>query len=362
MPMQVLRRRRGATRGSFGRCAGLVVALLVLAGCGPSAGPAAPAPSATGSEGQPGPGGRLEPLGVVYNNQSIGSLPLWLTLDQGYFAKHGLDVTLQFAQGTLAEQAIIAGQYEVGNVSISAVLASNTHGGDTKLIAAGSTKLIYALVSSKDITSVGQLRGKNLAIARIGDSSDTATRLILRKLGLDPEQDFSMIQVGNSPERYSALVAGNVQGMIADPMDVVRARREGFNVLADPAGLDIDYGGGGLAMTPRFLREQRDTARRYLLALLEGIHHYKIHEDDAVAVAARRLQSDDLDAIRDGVRVFARTLIPAKPYLTEPALRPVLEEVAFRLPAVKDVPLDRFVDHSLLEEIDRSGFIDALYR
>ena len=334
---------------------------LLLAGCSPGTAPGVPAadPSAPQAAVQGRP---LEPLGVVYNNQSIGSTPLWLTVDNGLFAKQGLDVTLQFAQGTLAEQAIISGQYDVGNVSISAVLSSNTQGGDTKLVAAGSTKLIYSFVSSKDVPTAQQLRGKSLAIARIGDSSDTATRMIVRKLGLDPERDVELVQVGNSPERYAALVAGRVQGIIADPMDVVRARREGFHVLADPAGLDIDYGGGGLAMTPRFLGEKRDVARRYMMALLEGIALYKTQPDQAVAVASKRLDSDDTEAIRDAVNVFARTLIPTKPYLTDPALQPVIDEVAFRLPEVKAVPIGRFVDHSLLEEIDRSGYIDGLYR
>jgi NitT/TauT family transport system substrate-binding protein len=340
-----------------------VGSVLLLTACRPAATPPAEPPA--GARAVPPPAAAAAaptPLALVYNNRSIGMAPLWLTLDAGIFAKHGFDVTLDFAQGTLATQAMINGQFDVGSVSASAVVASNLQGADLRLVAALFTKSIYALVVSRDVTSPAQLRGKTFGISKLGDSSDTTTRLVLRKLGLDPEHDVSILQVGNSPERYAALVAGGIQAMIADPMDVVRAQREGYNVLADQAALSIDYASSAIAMRAPFLREQPEPAQRFVAALVEGMHYYRTQPDAAVAVASKHLQSDDLDALRTAVDVFARTLMPDKPFLTESAMRPIMEEVAFTSPAALDAPLDRFVDNSLLERLDRAGFIDALYR
>jgi NitT/TauT family transport system substrate-binding protein len=357
-----------ARRQTVGAIALATTVLLIMA-CASSATAPAPQPAASAAQPAaavaPAPSAAPAPLtklNVVYNNQSDGMIPLWLPLDAGIFAKHGLDVELEFAQGTAATQAMVAGQYDVGNVSASAVLAANAQGADLRLVLALFTKSVYALVTSKDVTTPEQMRGKTFGISRFGDSSDTSTRLILRRMGLNPEQDVNIIQVGNSPERYTALVAGHIQGMITSPTDVVRARRDGFPVLADQAALDIDYAGSAIAMRPEFIRDQRDTARRFLTAVVEGIHYYKTHQTEAAAVAAKYLRFDDMEALQDAARVYATTLMPSKPYLNDANLRPILDEVAGSIPAVRQMPTERFVDQSLLQEIDASGFIDALYR
>jgi NitT/TauT family transport system substrate-binding protein len=303
---------------------------------------------------------QLTKLALVYDNRSIGTSRVWLMHEAGIFAKHGFDATLDFAQGTLATKAMATGQYEAGNASASSIVASNAEGVDIKIVAAVNTKIQYSLVVGRDITTVEQMRGKTFGIARLGDSSDTVTRLIMRKLGLDPEHDISILQVGNSPERYAALLTGNIHGMLADPMDVVRARKDGLNVIADQDELAIDYAGNVFVMRGQFIREQRDTAKRLALALADGVRYYKTHEDEAVAVAGKYLQSDDVESLRAGVRTFARTVMPDKPLVTEASMRPILDEVATRTPEVRGMPWERFVDNSLLEELDRAGQLDAL--
>jgi NitT/TauT family transport system substrate-binding protein len=340
----------------------LLMAACALSPAGPSREPAAPPAAPVARAAAPAPAVAADKLAMVYNNHSIGTLPLWVAMDTGIFAKHGLDVTLEFAQGTLATQAMINGQYPVGSLSASAAVASNLQGADLRLVAALFSKSLYALVASRDISSVAQLRGKALGISKLGDSSDTSTRLILRKMGLDPETEVAILQVGNSPERYAALVAGSIQGTIADPMDVVRAQRDGFQVLADQATLGIDYVGSAMAVRGPFLREQPDQVRRFLMALVEGMHYYKAHPDEATRIASKHLESDDVEAIRTAVEVFARTIMLDKPYVTEEAMRPILDEVAFTNPAAKSMSLDLVVDNAPLQAIDRAGFIDALPR
>jgi NitT/TauT family transport system substrate-binding protein len=351
----------------------LPLSLLFVTACGPSVAPATAPTVGPGVSAPPAqaalpqvPPPQVPPqavkLPVVYNNFSIGMVPLWLPLEAGIFAKHGLDVTFDFAQGTLATQAMVNGQYDVGNVSGSAVVASVLQGVDMKMVAAVTTKSLYALIASRDVANVADLRGKAFGISKFGDSSDTATRLILRKLGLDPGRDVSILQVGNSPERYAALVAGSIQAAIADPMDVVRAERDGFTMLADQEALGIDYAGTMIAVRDPFLQEQPAVVRQFVLAVVEGIHYYKTHPDEAVAVGGKYLQSDDTEAMRSAVQVFSRVLMPDKPFITESSMQPIMAEVAQGIPAASDAPLARFVDNSLLEELDRGGSLDALIR
>jgi hypothetical protein len=50
------------------------------------------------------------------------------------------------------------------------------------------------------------------------------------------------------------------------------------------------------------------------------------------------------------------------PYVIPDALPLVLAEIAERDPSARDADPHRFYDNSILEELERSGFVDALYR
>src|SRR5712692_8904709 len=165
----------------------------------------------------------LSKLDVVYNNISIGAAPVWVTHEAGFFRKHDLDVALTFARGVLATQAMVIGSFPIGFTSVSSVINANLAGARLRFVGAVTNKLIYAVVTARDITMPSQLKGKRVGIARFGDASETATRFAARELGLDPDRDIIMLQIGNSPDRFTALSTGKIDGMVADPADVVRA-------------------------------------------------------------------------------------------------------------------------------------------
>src|SRR5262249_61802135 len=131
------------------------------------------------------------------------------------------------AEGPTAAQALVAGEYDFGYISPSLLVAANAEQLVQKMVASIHGNLIYSLVAAESYSSIDQLRGGTFGIARIGDQSDTATRAIVRQLGLDPEKDINIQQVGNSPVRYAALVSGHIDAMLSDPIDVLSARRDG---------------------------------------------------------------------------------------------------------------------------------------
>lgn len=304
----------------------------------------------------------LPSLNVAYNNISIGASPIWIMHHAGIFQKHGLDVTLSFARGTLATQAMVAGSFPVGFASTPSVISSSLAGARLKIVASLINRMIYAVVTAREITGAAQLRGKRVGISRLGDASETATRFAARELGLDPDRDLAMLQIGNSPDRFAALRAGRIEGMVADPADVIRAKREGFNVLADLTARGIDYQGSIVAMSEGFIRDHGETALNFVRAFVEGIHYFKNHREETIRVAATYLRTTDLDALRQGWQIFAERLIPEKPYPSVKGMQLVINEVASRNPAARNATPEQFLDTRLIEQVDRSGFIDRLYR
>jgi ABC-type nitrate/sulfonate/bicarbonate transport system substrate-binding protein len=144
-------------------------------------------------------------LNVVYNNISIGAGPIWVTHEVGFFRKHELDVALTFARGVLATQGMVVGSFPIGFTGVSSVINANLAGARLRFVGAVTNKLIYAMVTARDITSPSQMKGKRIGISRFGDASETATRFAARELGLDPDRDLIMLQIGNSPDRFAAL-------------------------------------------------------------------------------------------------------------------------------------------------------------
>src|ERR671922_1548317 len=173
------------------------------------------------------------PLNFVYNNLSMGAGPIWVAQKAGIFHKHGLDVSLSLARGSLSVQAMLAGSFPVGVVSASGIVSSHLSGSRVKIVAGLINTLLYAVIAVPDVTTGAQLKGKRVGISRFGDSSELATRIAARELGLDPDRDIAMIQVGSGPDRFNALRAGAIQAAVVGPAEVVRGRREGFNLSID---------------------------------------------------------------------------------------------------------------------------------
>lgn len=304
----------------------------------------------------------LTTLNVVYSNISVSSAPIWVTQQAGIFRKHGFDARLSFARGTLAAQAMLAGSFPVGFISPPNVVTSSLAGARMKMVGGIIDKMVYMVVSARNVASAAQLRGKRMGISSFGSSSETATRIAVKELGLDPERDVVLLQIGNSADRYAALASGRIEGMLAEPTDVARARKEGFNILIDLTTRGIEYQGSAITMTESFIRDQRETALKFLRAILEGVHYFKTHREESVKAAAAYLRSADVDALAYSWQVHAERIVPAKLYPSVKGMQLVIREVAQRNPAAAAMTPEQLFDTSLLDEIDRSGFIDRLYR
>jgi len=68
----------------------------------------------------------------------------------------------------------------------------------------------YVFDVSKDITSKEDLKGKTIAIRAVGDATDIATRVALKKEGLDPDTDVTILAVQEAGARMAALQNGQI--------------------------------------------------------------------------------------------------------------------------------------------------------
>lgn len=132
-------------------------------------------------------------LTVSYTGVGPINLPVVLAKEMGIFARNGLDVTVIRAQAAVSTMALISGEVKFIQAAAPAVLQSNLGGSGAVYVAGGYIGLDYWLVGHPSITSAEQLRGAIIGTAGLSGGSYTATQLAVRKLGLNPAKDVSII-------------------------------------------------------------------------------------------------------------------------------------------------------------------------
>lgn len=311
-------------------------------------------------------GGATQPLKKIvigYSAITTSQAPLWMAYEGGFFRKYGLEVQIIFVEsGSRTVQTLISGDVVAAQVAGPAVIQSNFQGSGVVMIAGFLNTMDYKFIVARDITRPDQLKGKSVAVSRIGSSSDFATRYALEKYGLVPDKDVAILQIGSQPARMSALEGGKIHGvMIAIPL-TARATKLGFNTLADLQMLGLEYQHTGLAVSQNLIKTQPELVRNVLKAFVEGIHFMKSHRKEAIAILAKYLKTDDVEALQEAYEAVSQALIPEKPYPTLKGIQIMLREMAVKEPAARSAKPEQFVDMTFVKELDSSGFIDRLYK
>ena len=307
--------------------------------------------------------GQVIKLRSAYSTIAMGQSLIWVTKEAGVFERHGLNVELLFVvSSTTVTQALIAGDVPIVIMSGATAISAALSGQD--LVMVGSTKSDPAqafLVTSKEITEASQLRGKRLGVSRIGASSDFLLRYLLKRLGLVPEKDVSIVQLGSSPVRMAALAKGAIDATALSFEEMLVAKKTGFNLLLDISKLGIESLNSDMITSRRFVRDARETVRRFVKGMVDGVHFYRNNKKFSMEVIAKYTKSRDMEKIEQGYDYNANIYLK-KPYPTIRGIQLALEEFGERNPAAKSARPEQFTDASFVRELDESGYIDGLYK
>ena len=304
-------------------------------------------------------------LNVGYSAASADQLPAWVAKDSGIFAKNGLDVELIFfTGGTTAILALVSGDVPITQVSGPPLVNSAFAGSEAVFVAAGIVSLNYVLMGKPGIKTVEQLKGGTVAISRFGSATDSIARFALRRIGLTPGKDVTLVQVGSGPERLSAALTGRVTASVINPPSSFIAEKRGLAVIADVAKMGLVFQHTGVGTTRRFIKEHPDIVRRYVKAHVEAVHKMWTDKEATIKALSKYmgsgLERETLEKSYDNVMTEA--LYPKKQYPSLEGLKTVIEDVAERDPRAKSAKPEQFVDFTFIKELDQSGYIDGLYK
>lgn len=265
------------TRRSFLSTAGLLGLGMVLQACGGSPGTGSAAPSASTPA-------RLEALKIGWIAATIVHEPMHLAKQKGFFAKQGLDVTLQDAAGSAQIAALGAGELQFATIGSSELVNANAGGSPIAMIASLADVPMLSLYVIKGVKTVQDLAGKSIGVGRVGAATDLGAQLFLKHEGL--ANSVKIVAVGGeSPAVLAALSKGLVAGGVFSPPSTAEAAKAGYVELINGAKLGIYWTSAGLMATRGYLKDHGDVARRVARALQETWSYLAdpANKDDVIA-------------------------------------------------------------------------------
>ena len=110
-----------------------------------------------------------------------------------------------------------------------------------------------------------------------------------------------------------------------------------------------------------FAQSNRAVILNFLRGFVESIAYIHKNKEASMATMGRWMRMNDREALNESYD-YVLKVVPKKPYATDKGIQAVLDALALRNPAAKKFKPQDFYDMSYLQELDKSGFLDAVFR
>lgn len=349
------------TRRSLLRSAAAIGGLAALQACAPGA---APSPSAAGSVAAPSPSPTATPKPIAVKGAWVAltsNQMLWpVAADAGYFKKYGIDFDLSYIAGSNnAVASMLSGEIGVTSVAGSAVVTAQAAGSDIVMIGGFVNKMIFRIMTMPGIDKIEQLKGKTIAVTRIGTADYFAWQSIAKKQGW-ALTDLNFIGANDPPGQIQVLKTGNVAAIAVSPPNNILAEQAGAHEILDMASYNEPEQNVGVAVTRKFLTENRPAALGVMKASIEAIARWKKDPAFVKDVIAKYLKNNDAKFLDVGYTAY-KDVFQQAPYPDEAALQKVIEETSTQTPKAKDLQAAKLIDRTIVEELEKSGFIKQVF-
>ncbi len=300
---------------------------------------------------------------IGYANISARVSPLWIAQEKGFFTKFGVNVQQVYMPGSPVMIASMAsGQVHLANSGGTAALGAAAGGLDLRVIGTFTSRIPFDLVVRSNIKNPKDLRGKRVGVQVIGGTIWMAAMLGLEHLGLDSRRDdIQVVAAGDQTMLSQALEKGTIDATVVDSAFSNDLKHRGFPTLVELSKTNIPFVSNGIVVRASYLNQQPDVARNTLKAWMEGVAYALSPRMKAsvIETIARRLKAPPALA-EQGYQDLLRAT-DRKPYPSVEGLINVQRLMKQRNPAVSDLRAESLIDAKLIQELDRSGFIDQLY-
>ena len=283
-----------------------------------------------------------EKVRIAVSSKSLGFLDTWAARERGFYRKHGIDAEIIAMRPPLTIGAIQAGEIDYA-FGASTISRGSISGAPVRLVSLALRTSFHTLVARPQVKSIADLKGKTIAVT-IGAADDFVARHLIRRAGLDP-RDFAFVNMGGSDTRFPALHAGSIDATPLSLPFFIVAKRQGFTLLGSAADV-IDMATVGIGTSTRKIQQEREQVKKMVRVQLDTLRWIKTQKAEVVPFLQKFFGLDE-DVAAESHAIYSRLLIDDARPLAE-AVKTVLDQQG-----KPDLPLDRVVDASIVEEVLR---------
>ena len=292
-------------------------------------------------------------LYVLYSGINANFLSLWLAKEAGYFANEGMDVTAVHVRGAApVVQNLLAGQSQIGMIGATVVATVALQGNTDLVMIGGVTNVMSAVIAARPgIDSPSKIRGKKLAIARFGGTSDFIVEYGLKQWNIQ-RTDLSILQIGNEADRLAAMKAGQIDLSVFTPTYVPSIEKFGMKVILDLEKLGVPYALNGYASTRSYIANNRGTAVGFMRAVTRAIKRIKTDREFSRKVLEKYVRAEDPEFINLALDQQLR-ILPDLPYPSAKGIETILHELAKTYPEANKLTPESIIDSSIVQAASR---------
>ena len=285
----------------------------------------------------------------------------WCGTEAGVFRQLGIDVTFPAIEttGPEAVHGLARGEWDFCQTGTLPVVENFLNGGDAVVLFRNALRHDNLCIASQPgLTTLAKLHGKRVGVLSDTTSGQTGinARLTIEKAGATA----IYVSLGGYGNIYKALIAGEIDaGPLPLHLRFAGERQYGWNIFS------LAFGGAipsVFATTRKLIASQRELVMRVAQGFISSVHTFKTRPEVYSTLLQRFLQVHDRALVDDQVR-FYLPLFPQVPRmaLSAAGMKSIRDTFFKSYPAASKLQESDFIDSSIVDELEQSGFIATLY-
>src|SRR5438132_9450963 len=292
----------------------------------------------------------LKKIRMGSSSTNVSYLALYTAYHRGFFKDEGIDLEIVYMPANLASTAVLNGDLDY-NGAVTGTIGAAVHGQPMKVLLFTVARPLLFLMSKKDIKEPRQLKGQKIAASSPGGSATLLAYQVLRRIGLEPGKDVSVLPMGGSAAgRYAALESGVVDASFLSVPENIFALEKGYNELIFAGDL-VEFPQNGFGTSDKRIRENPDEVYRMVRATLRGLQFVwdKNNQEAVTSSLMKQWKIHDRKMAAEMSRHVGRVL--TKDAYVKPESVQVLIDLARESAKIaKPVAVAEVVDYSFLDK------------